>query len=117
MHQRFLSVVLLALLGCAQPQPQRAGTYLSPEALTACQAKGGRAEQARYALEVCALPTTDAGKACAGKSDCQGFCEAPPSAKPNAEVRGACSAWAQSVPTGCFNHVRDGKATGEWCFH
>ena len=72
---------------------------------------------ARYTYEVCALPTTDAGRPCKDKKDCQGFCEAPWGAGPKQAVIGTCSKESQDVPTGCFNHVSNGLATGEWCFH
>ncbi len=110
-----LFVVLIS--GCAQPQPKRAsGKYLTPSELSECKAKGGRSVMARFSLEVCAVPTNDAGKPCNDKSDCEGFCEVW-GAEPNTTVTGTCSKEAQDVPTGCFNHVRGGKATGEWCFH
>jgi hypothetical protein len=117
MRSCLLVLMAILLIGCAHPQPRRSGTSLSPEELAACKAKGGRPEQARYTLEICALPTTDAGKPCQDKAGCQGFCEAPWGAAPDAVVTGTCSKESQSEPTGCFNHVREGKATGEWCFH
>ena len=100
MYRLLLAVWASALLSCAQPEPRRAGTYLSKEELAACIGGGGRAEQARYALEVCATPTTDAGKPCADRRDCQGFCEAPFNAQKDQEVTGQCSKASQSVPTG-----------------
>jgi len=116
-HRLLLALVVISIASCVQPQPRRApGVYLSADELAACNAKGGHSVMARYTVEVCAVPTTDAGKPCQDKADCQGFCEVW-GAKPNASVTGTCSKEAQDVPTGCFNHVQGGKATGEWCFH
>ena len=118
MHRISLALVVFLLASCAQPAPKRApGTYLSPAEIAACEAKGGRTVMARYTLQVCAVPTTDAGAPCNDKADCQGFCEAPWGAQPDAVVTGTCSMEAQDVSTGCSNHVLKGKATGEWCFH
>lgn len=68
-------------------------------------------------LTACQLPTSDAGKACESKSECEGFCEADLSAEEISRVAnggqvekvGACGQW-KNFFSGCFYAVEDDRA-------
>lgn len=95
----------------------RAPQKLSPAQLAACKAKGGRPEMVLYYVEACVWPTSDAGRTCRDKSDCQGFCEAPFGTEVNARVVGRCSREAADRAGGCFNYVERGRSLGDMCVH
>jgi len=84
----------------------------------ACQAEGGYFVET---LEICRLPTSDAGKACKDSSECEGFCETNLSAgeiskvanEEQVEKTGACGQW-KNFFSGCFYTVEDG-ATERLC--
>lgn len=99
-----------------------AASVRQPETLTAaqraaCKAKGGRPEMVLYYVESCVWPTTDAGKTCRDKTDCQGFCEAPFGTAVDARAVGTCSKLASDRSGGCVNHVERGRSTGDMCAH
>ncbi|GGA82731.1 hypothetical protein GCM10011521_21260 [Arenimonas soli] len=110
-------IVALGLVACSQPTIRPASKALSAQELVDCKAMGGRVEQALYTTQTCVWPTSDGGEMCRDSSDCEGWCEAPWGSEPDSVVDGACSAEGSWQTIGCFNHVSDGKATGEWCFH
>ena len=77
-----------------------------------CQAEGGYFVEE---LEICQLPTSDAGKACEDSSKCEGFCEADLSAEEiskiasgsQVEKSGVCGQW-KNFFSGCFYTVENG---------
>lgn len=83
-----------------------------------CRAAGG--EWSRFGvvdalcgIHSCAPRTSDGGKACRNRADCEHLCvtEAPP--KIGAEVEGKCTAVKTSF--GCFTHVDGGRIVGRVC--
>jgi hypothetical protein len=116
--QRLLAVAIALLLGSAAgAETVRAPQKLTPAQLVACKAKGGRPEMVLYYVESCVWPTSDAGRVCRDKSDCQGFCEAPIGTEVNARAVGQCSREASDRIGGCTNHVERGRSTGDTCVH
>jgi hypothetical protein len=116
--QRLLAVAVALLLGSAAGgETVRAPQKLTPAQLAACQVKGGRPKMVLYYVESCVWPTSDAGKTCRDRSDCQGFCEAPFGTEVNARAVGQCSREASDRTGGCMNHVERGRSTGDICVH
>jgi len=75
-----------------------------------CEARGG--EWGRFGMaqiEQCNLPTSDGGKTCTDRSQCEGFCVAE---ETNATV-GKCTAW--KLTFGCINIVENGHVTTGLC--
>ncbi len=82
----------------------------------ACAAKGGEVRQEGILGGYrCTVPYADAGKACAGKADCEGKCLAPPEleAETGAAATGACQ--ANDSPFGCYAEIIDGKIAEAIC--
>lgn len=84
----------------------------------ACRAAGGAwarhgARDYLCGIYTCVERTTDAGKPCFNRADCQHLCvtEAPP--RIGAEAQGRCTAVKTSF--GCFTHVDGGKIVGRVC--
>jgi hypothetical protein len=113
----WMLAALLVASAAADAQETRAPQKLTAAQLAACKAKGGRPEMVLYYVESCVWPTTDAGKTCQDKSDCQGFCEAPFGTEFNAKVQGQCSREASDRSGGCSNYVARGRSTGDMCVH
>lgn len=94
-----------------------------PENKKDCQAKGGRWARIGLSLnEICNLPTSDAGKTCSYKSDCEGSCIAQLLKEDEEKVRvkketvltkGSCTPWMFNV--GCHPFVEGGKVEGILC--
>ena len=110
----FLAIFASAA-GCSQNEPRYFGIRMTHAQIATCNARGGRPEQTLMAVQACVWPTSDAGKSCQNRSDCQGYCQAPWDAEPGARVAGECSAKASDHPGGCGNPVKDGIAMGALC--
>ena len=61
----------------------------------------------------CAVPTKDAGKSCAGSSECQGRCLSASNASAGSRVSGNCS--ASFFAGACFTSVEAGRAEPRIC--
>ena len=111
------SILLLAaaLIVSSLPEAEagQAGRRaLSPEERAACLGRGGRIGIAGLlGGEICIRPTSDAGRSCTGRDQCEGFCEyshrgdAPPP-QPGARVAGQCQAETRFF--GCHSLVEGG---------
>ena len=64
--------------------------------VSSCEAKGGKVVDSKMG-EVCAMPTPDAGKSCAGSLQCEGLCLSD----------GTCSSHDQNF--GCTEILEDGR--------
>jgi hypothetical protein len=81
--KHFPALLFLVLTGCST----------TPVSETSCREKGGEMVSYSMFIQVCAWPTTDAGKNCSNSRDCQGICEIPDNAYGNAsEISDAASA-------------------------
>jgi hypothetical protein len=112
----YLSVCVMlfgALSSCATTPRGR----LSDAQVSACSAEGGFESRSAFGAPICQLAYADAGKACAGKSDCQGACLSNTPAQPRAigaVAVGQCQ--AHRYEPGCHAVVEGGKlATGDIC--
>lgn len=78
-----------------------------------CQSAGGECALAgRVCPSACVRRSTDSGKACTAREDCQGQCLAPASAENGQRVAGRCSPILWNA--GCFKSMRGG-VTAEIC--
>lgn len=108
-------LVIAACIACSSVPSSRDGVRrLSSEEQRACVAAGGKVERVLIGAEGCVRPTTDGGKYCSDKSQCQGACNAPFGALPGEAVAGKCA--SEVGRYGCRNHVNSGQASGEFCF-
>jgi len=107
-----LFLVYISIFWTCCPEP-------ASEALReSCQAEGGYFIEA---LEICQLPTSDAGKVCKDSSECEGFCETDPSTSEISKVEngeqvektGVCGQW-KNFYSGCSYVVEDG-VVGRFC--
>jgi hypothetical protein len=74
-----------------------------------CRSMGGECALAgRVCPSACVRRSTDSGKACTAREDCEGQCLAPASAENGQRVAGRCSPVLWNA--GCFKSVRDGLA-------
>ena len=74
-----------------------------------CRGKGGECAPAgRVCPSACVRRSTDSGKACKAREDCEGQCLAPATAENGQRVAGRCSPLLWNA--GCFTSVRDGVA-------
>jgi hypothetical protein len=87
---------------------------LSADEKQACSNRGGSVERVLIGAEGCVVPTTDGGKACDDREQCQGLCEAPSLAAKGERVSGTCSTSIGRL--GCLNVVIHGEASGQACF-
>lgn len=80
---------------------------------SACEAEGGNWKR-NMSLEghYCVLPTTDAGRACTDRSQCESWCQAPKGASSGESVIGTCAAFTSAS---CSQEVVDGVAEAEAC--
>ncbi len=87
----------------------------TPSTAAACSKRGGTWRRAGIMrLEVCDLPTADAGKACRGDADCESVCIAPEGAPPSGPVTGQCYRSNITVGT-CLTLVEDGRIAQAQC--
>src|SRR5688500_17658046 len=103
-------VISLVLGSCAQPGQSGLGVAEARQ----CQAKGGVEGTGSYGIPYCRIPYIDAGKKCAGKSDCMGRCLSFPadgdtsaSVKVGTPVVGSCE--AEQATYGCYGPVEAGR--------
>lgn len=92
--------------------PKKPEKPAPPVTERACKAKGGRwILYPMLQFYFCALDTTDAGKACADDSECQGDCMPAerPSGPPDMCAR------TLPFPGGCVEHLVNGKIVKEPC--
>jgi hypothetical protein len=74
-----------------------------------CRGAGGECAPAgRVCPSACVRRSTDSGKACTAREDCQGQCLAPANAENGQPVAGRCSPLLWNA--GCFKSVREGLA-------
>lgn len=74
-----------------------------------CRSAGGECALAgRVCPSVCVRRSTDSGKACRAREDCEGQCLAPENAANGQRVVGRCSSLRWNA--GCFKAMRDGVA-------
>jgi hypothetical protein len=74
-----------------------------------CRGAGGECAPAgRVCPSACVRRSTDPGKACTAREDCQGQCLAPANAQNGQRVTGSCSPLLWNA--GCFKAVRGGLA-------
>ena len=72
-----------------------------------CRSAGGECAHAgRVCPSACVRRSTDFGKACTAREDCQGQCLAPANAENSQRVAGSCSPLLWNA--GCFKSMRDG---------
>ena len=76
---------------------------------------GGRIDIAGlWGGEICVHPYKEAGKACSGKSQCEGLCLADDTqAEIGTPAEGRCQ--AEDYPFGCRTEIRDGKIADSIC--
>jgi len=107
------ALLVLTLAACSgltepllvAPQPT-ASPITIPDNETDCLEMGGTwGPQGRAQMDMCDLPTTDAGQACGDSSQCEGMCLA--SDTPSV---GTCS--PRTVNFGCFDIMMDGVQMG-----
>lgn len=81
----------------------------------ACETAGGEVRQeGMLGMWRCVKAYADAGKACRGKSDCEGKCLYQGAATPDpVDVTGVCQ--SDDSPFGCYTEVENGKTTGGIC--
>lgn len=115
-------MALLVLMWCkaCTPLPVRMWWKPAPPLLANTQAEclarsgsWGTHGTTESAEPFCALPTTDAGKACTDNRQCQGHCLDPTRAPRGSRVVGRCA--ASDFPGACFNMVEHGMAAGRIC--
>ena len=124
------ALLFLVLTGCTT----------TPVSDKSCREKGGEMVSYSMFIQVCAWPTTDAGKACSDSRDCQGICEIPDSAygnasptsdagaddptstrillipKPDSPITGACSSLQSDInKPNCSAYVAGGKVAIAGC--
>jgi hypothetical protein len=111
--------VLLFALGSAQAQNcPPIDVEKQKAAEQACLAAGGAwARFGVYAhlcgIYSCVERTTDGGRLCRDRSDCQHLCITDRPAVIGAEASGRCTALRSNI--GCFTHVDDGQIVGRVC--
>jgi hypothetical protein len=83
-----------------------------------CRAAGG--EWARFGVHAhlcniysCAARTSDAGKPCRNRLECEHLCVTGDPPRIGAEAAGRCT--AVKTTFGCFTHVDDGRIVGRVC--
>jgi hypothetical protein len=139
LKQFLCGLFLLALAACVAPEPTvtptppqsghsapwpadappgiLSGPGVDPAQVAQCNAKGGRLMQAGMLGNfMCVIRYADAGKACSGKSDCQGRCYVDRKQgmiEMNRPSKGVCA--ADNVPFGCFQTVENGLAQPALC--
>jgi len=92
-----------------------AGDPLTPATAEACTQRGGTWRRAGLMkLEVCDMPTQDAGKACRSDSECESVCVAPEGADPAGPVTGSCYRSTITVGT-CLTLVEGGRIAQAQC--
>jgi hypothetical protein len=110
-------IAALALAACHSPAPEQAATPAPrPETEAACAKAGGDwTPVCRMAQPACVRTFADAGKACAGGSECgSGRCvAADETASPGVKTAGVCL--PSDNPCGCFNLVENGASMGTLC--
>lgn len=110
-----LLIVSVVCLGSCSTPPKR----LTSAEAKICRAQGGYESRAPFGSPFCQFRYSDAGKACSGKTDCQGRClyyfdGQSKEAKVGNSVAGACE--AERSTFGCYGTVEGGKlATDEGC--
>lgn len=109
MRSLLLPLLLSALLaGCVAAQGEESagpgeGEFgYSESAKSECEAqKGNYARRGMLGTYTCAVPYSDAGKACTRPSDCEGQCRVD---SPQAKA-GKCQ--ATSNPFGCYSYINE----------
>src|SRR6266567_2924327 len=82
---------------------------------TDCATIGGAWRQlGRQALFVCDVPTTDAGRPCLDRRDCESICVAPAQSSAGSPVTGACYRSYLTLGT-CLARVTGGVVNPEVC--
>jgi hypothetical protein len=83
----------------------------------ACIAKGGYESRGPFGHPFCQFSYADGGKACSGKSDCEGKCllsaDGPPgiNPKPGNRAQGLCE--AERATFGCYAEIDNGKVSAQ----
>jgi hypothetical protein len=100
------------------PAEARQPTRLTAKQRTICLSRGGQVKiMGLSGNEGCALPMSDAGKACTDHSQCKGGCYLDESKTPypqrGEQAVGACA--ATDYPYGCRTGVSKGKSEGGLC--
>jgi hypothetical protein len=107
-------VVLLAALSSCATRPHARLTHTER---AACGAEGGFESRSAFGFPICQVAYADGGKACTGKSDCQGRCfsDTPEQSRiVGAPAVGQCQ--ANRYEPGCHAVVEGGKlATPDIC--
>jgi hypothetical protein len=111
------AVATIALMfvtaGCSRPRPS-----LSSDEIKSCIAKGGYASRGGFGEPFCQFHYADGGKACSGKTDCEGDCiyqlgNGNPEVKPGTPVKGECA--SERSMFGCYGLVENGRTQGGGC--
>ncbi len=88
---------------------------LTPSTADECAQRGGTWRRAGIMkLEVCDMPTRDAGKACRSDSECESVCVAAEGADHSGPVTGQCYKSNITVGT-CLTLVEDGRIAQAQC--
>lgn len=88
---------------------------LTPSTAEECSRRGGTWRRAgMMRLEVCDLPTRDAGKPCRGDAECESVCVAAEGADPSGPVTGQCYKSNITVGT-CLTLVEGGRIAQAQC--
>ncbi|MDO8558680.1 MAG: hypothetical protein Q7S09_05910 [bacterium] len=84
------------------------------EEKAACAQKGGEWTRVDLAGDkICNMPTTDGGKACTDRSECQGACVGEhASGDTSGDTSGKCSGY---IWVNCVNQIIKGKSQGLLC--
>ena len=87
----------------------------TPSTEQACTERGGTWRRAGIRqLEVCDIPTSDAGQPCQGDADCESICVAAEGAPTSGAVTGQCFASNITVGT-CLTLVEGGQIANAQC--
>ena len=109
-----LLAIIVSLLGMMM-MPKQVVAPVQPTPAVAveqdeCEARGGKWERRGDSGQLTCLPTTsDAGKPCNDRSQCESFCWAGEGPSASGKTSGTCYPWKYF--TSCINSVNNGRTT------
>ena len=111
----FISVTVLVGMAFAGRDGFARPSHFSQTEKAACRARNGKAEHIGFGEKACVIPYADGGRACRGKSDCQGQCVFRLGLDPQPKFKGYGACERDNATLGCFSVVEHGELRPEAC--
>ena len=103
-------IILIGTVSCSS-----SSAVEPPETQSACkEAQGEWVRIGLLGIELCNLPSSDAGDSCEDSSECKSVCVAPKESRIGESASGYCYEWTNVVGT-CMKRVEDGKVQPAIC--